>query len=616
MLKEHPRPLLAIAAALLTAALGIFTTAVVTTTASARAIGIGGSWPYWMLHAPFASIYWLYVSDHVYLEALRYHRPFSPRTAAVMWYFHEMILNGLAITAIVALVVLGIGTALHRRERTRIAARGPATPTAARAGLHLHVGTATGRLLDAGHTCGVTRGRALTLSGDDAAQNILLLGGTGSGKTVCKIQPLIRDALVQGCGMLVFDVKGDSADAFLTLAAEANRTVTTIGVGKDCRPCNVPHGLTPEMAASFLKSAMLLAGNTGGNAAFWVDHAVELARNVLGVLSFVPEHYSLYGLYQYIFFAEFREELAPTISQLLTQLYLAAPEDAERLGAYALYHEHVFAPIDERTRSGILAQLATVLSPFTLPGLRRAFCEQSATNVDLRRVIDGDAILMRLPLSVYGLGAKTAYTFVKLRFFNVMERRRVEPSWNQSRYVVFVCDEFQEVVSVAKDGLSDLNFWDKSRSTRCVGIISAQGHSSFRAAIGNDALTRALLQNFRQKVVFRTEDDETIKYLVYLLRQIEVERESRSRTRSTSSGTGRSSISASEGTNHNRQMRATIDPQTIRQLRFGEALALLSIGGIAYDDIVRTEPLFVNVVREAPPIARETVRVASAEVTA
>jgi len=48
-------------------------------------------------------------------------------------------------------------------------------------------------------------------------------------------------------------------------------------------------------------------------------------------------------------------------------------------------------------------------------------------------------------------------------------------------------------------------FWDKSRSSGCVGIISAQGISSFYAAIGEHDLAAALLQNPRQTICFRTE---------------------------------------------------------------------------------------------------------------
>jgi type IV secretory pathway TraG/TraD family ATPase VirD4 len=165
----------------------------------------------------------------------------------------------------------------------------------------------------------------------------------------------------------------------------------------------------------------------------------------------------------------------------------------------------------------------------------------------------------------------------------MMNQRRIRPTWNQDRSILFVCDEYQEIISVAKSALSDLSFWDKSRSAKCVGVISAQGVESFRAAIGDQSLTDALLQNFRQIICFRTEDRSTIERMTYLLGKIERETESKSRSRSSTSRT--------YGTNTNKQLQATIDPQLFRQLRAGEAIAILSINNESYDDIIVTSPI-------------------------
>lgn len=73
----------------------------------------------------------------------------------------------------------------------------------------------------------------------------------------------------------------------------------------------------------------------------------------------------------------------------------------------------------------------------------------------------------------WGLGGKVAYTFIKLRFFNVTQNRIHFEAWNQEHPIFFMCDEYQELISASKDGLSDLNFWDKFRSTKTIGIISA-----------------------------------------------------------------------------------------------------------------------------------------------
>src|SRR2546423_10593374 len=62
---------------------------------------------------------------------------------------------------------------------------------------------------------------------------------------------------------------------------------------------NLLAGLTPEVAASFLKSAFLVNGASRDG--FWIDTAAELCRNALGVLSYLPGSYGLEGLYRYLF---------------------------------------------------------------------------------------------------------------------------------------------------------------------------------------------------------------------------------------------------------------------------------------------------------------------------
>ena len=256
------------------------------------------------------------------------------------------------------------------------------------------------------------------------------------------------------------------------------------------------------------------------------------------------------------------------------------------------YHEDVFAHFEPKVQSNVNAQVAQVLSPFNHPDLVDAFCTEAGAQARMDSVLEGAVYLVALPLALYGLGAKTAYTFIKLRFFNLMQRRRLEKGWNQSRPVFFLCDEYQEIVSCAKDGVSDLNFWDKSRSSGCIGVISAQGVSSFYAAIGDRDLADTVLQNFRQTICFRTEDRATIERMNFLLGAVDVARISENVGNSTTTGHG-SSSSAGYGLSLQRQN--VITPQLFRQLRQNDALALLSIGGNAYDDVLTMPPVLVNI---------------------
>ncbi len=224
----------------------------------------------------------------------------------------------------------------------------------------------------------------------------------------------------------------------------------------------------------------------------------------------------------------------------------------------------------EKVQAGVLATVAQVLAPFQHPDLVEAFCAPAGAQARLEEVLEGAVFLVELPLAVWGLGGKVASILLKLRFFNVMQRRAVEPTWNQERPVFFVCDEFQEIVSANRDGLSDLNFWDKARSTKTIGIIAAQAVSSFYAALGERDVADALLQNFRHTLCFRTEDAHTIDRLHRLIGQVDVAQASYGASTSTGTtwsmqGVG-SATTETSSTHVSLRQQAVLDVQRLRTL--------------------------------------------------
>ena len=550
-------------------------------------------WPFFgNAYAPWASLVWLGRADGRCWSRYLHRAACDAATLDMLHRAHFLLLGSLLAAAIVTVVIATIADVALEAQRMNRRRRVPPEPTADRPNFTIEVGTATGKLMTFGHGAAVSSTTALRLEGDDAAKNIAIYGGIGSGKTTRAINRYANQSLRQNCGMLAFDVKGDYFQTLEALARAARRTMTTIGVG--AHPINLLEGMTPEVAASFLKSALILAAGSGDK--FWIETATELSRNVLGVLSFFPEHYSLNGLYRWLFDPDWHEEMVEAVERRVGQLndhYMK--DELRRLKAYFDYETTIFNKFDDKVKSNVLAQASEILSPFAQPELVDAFCTQSPDCVQMEALLDGAVFLVNLPLAEFGLGAKTAYTFVKLRFFNLMQGRRRRPEWNQDRTIVFLCDEYQEIVSCSKTGLSDLNFWDKSRSSGCVGIISAQGVSSFYAAIGEHDLANALLQNFRQTICFRTEDDATVNRMTRLLGQIEVERESESQqtSRSTNSGlNGRASRSSSRSASVSRTLQNVINPQIFRLLEPDEAIATLTIRGAAFDDVVKMPAVF------------------------
>jgi hypothetical protein len=68
----------------------------------------------------------------------------------------------------------------------------------------------------------------------------------------------------------------------------------------------------------------------------------------------------------------------------------------------------------------------------------------------------------------------------------MMRERKQHPEWDQQRHVAFICDEYQAII----DPVSDGDFWDKSRSTKTVGIVSMQGVASLTQALGGTGKRR------------------------------------------------------------------------------------------------------------------------------
>lgn len=432
----------------------------------------------------------------------------------------------------------------------------------------LLLGASTGLMSDLWHGSSLAAGQNVLLNLNDTSKNILALGGIGSGKTSSIMQPLLLQLLHQGCGGLVFDIKGDVKDTTLSFAKYTNRHIRILGPLQS--KFNLLCGITPETASSFLKSSLMLSNghNLDG---FWIETATELSRNVLGLLSFCPKYYTLADLHRYIFDQEaclFLENKLQAIKPTLS------PEQKRLFDVYHRYKTSIFESFDEKVKSGVKATLAQTLSPFSHPELHDAFCSQEELRIE--EILEGTVFLVDMPLSAWGLSAKVIYTFIKLRFFNLMQKHH--NAENRKLPVFFMCDEFQEIISCNKDGLSDLNFWDKSRSSKTIGIISAQSIASILAATPNRDYAYALLQNFRNKICLTTEDPLTIDYISNLTGQAKTLKRSWSHNNSTISE-ARDSV---------------LEAQVFRSLSPNSALALLTINNLSSDDALKLYPIFLE----------------------
>ncbi len=298
------------------------------------------------------------------------------------WLVGAPVLGGLATPLVLGLLTRVANGRAAGQARPHLTLPPARVITAARQQplpFGLWLGQSTGILTALGHGAGLVGGYPVVLGLQDAAQNIAIFGGIGSGKTTRAVQPLLVQLLDQDTGGLICDIKGDFQQAVFALAGTVGREVTVIGPHH--QGLNLLAGLTPEVAASFLKSALLLDG--GRHDAFWTATAIELCRNALTVLAVVPEHYSLAGLYAYLFDADTRATVDQAVQAELPFLPSLA---ARQLQAAQQYQSTVFARFDEKVQAGVLATVAQVLAPFQHPDLVEAFWAPVGAQARLERI--------------------------------------------------------------------------------------------------------------------------------------------------------------------------------------------------------------------------------------
>lgn len=132
-----------------------------------------------------------------------------------------------------------------------------------------------------------------------------------------------------------------------------------------------------------------------------------------------------------------------------------------------------------------------------------------------------------------------------------------------------------------------------------------QGVASLVNALGNNkAVAEAILQNFRQRIIFRTEDEATLRHIRDVLGQVDVhvtsagssesESESVSRGGAPGSGSVSTSYSASESANTSIQRQDVFGSNDMRSLSADFCLYIGNVGDRAVDEVLAVKPLYIN----------------------
>lgn len=391
-------------------------------------------------------------------------------------------------------------------------------------------------------------GSRVAFSFEDLCRHTMIFGSSGSGKTTRAFNPLLQAMLRDlKAGAFIIAPKSEAVDEALEIARRAGRPAILVTPGGDAG-FDLLSG-NPDIDAMYLRDAL---GQTGDDNRPYIEAAVARLKNALRMLQAAgPQYYNLEHLTEYCF----DEKFAVTARLLATSKLRGLDPDSE--AAWTVreamsYEDTRFLQFTPETRRAVLFMVAQLLEPLRDVRIARTFASKRSLFA-IEKVFEGAVIVLHVPRTRYERAAQAIYTLAKRRFFTAIENRRSNPELDQSRPVVFAVDEYQLCISE-----SDIQSLGIIRSAGCMVLAATHGISSLYSVLQN-SLVDAAIQNFTQKLFFKTDDHETLALL---------ERATRNATE-------------------------TIDARRLFAMHRNQAVCHLTCGDDSIDAIIEVEPLFV-----------------------
>jgi hypothetical protein len=447
--------------------------------------------------------------------------------------------------------------------------------------------------------------------------NIAAFGSIGTGKTASCAYPLLRQMFEyqpgndeRKFGGLFMDVKGDFTAKVMEMAKEYDREkdliVITPGGRHTWNPIHAPEAPAKVIAGRLVAVHENLTGGSGKDSQWVVDGVLKLLTHSIGILRLATGYVTLKDVHQLIQEmsvdpnAQVDEEEAEEVRKpkdIVEDLHKmfklrvasgkASQDDHEMFEIHGRFFTHEWARENPKNKPIYQGAVTTITDDFTNPKVSRTFCppENKINFPGFPSIIDeGKIVCLDAPETEYGILASSLGIMLKLEFqraaLSRVARAKNDPSTNTVRPLLFLCDEYQNFVTVtsqrSKDG--DDNFYALSRQSRCVSLVLTQSPVSLMSKLGKDK-SRVILASLRTKIFFSLTDTEDLDLAANIMAKDWSAKENVSINESvmdagwdplTNSMSGKGST-VSESLNYNQQLSHRVLPVQIKELRTFEA---------------------------------------------
>ncbi|HBP1341862.1 TPA: DUF87 domain-containing protein [Pseudomonas aeruginosa] len=352
----------------------------------------------------------------------------------------------------------------------------------------------------------------------DLTKNLLVLGGTGSGKTTRLMRPILKRLVEQKGAGLVLDVKGD----YGCIGRGDSKKYTVLSVSSEGGCINIISGFSPHQMEAFLSyvSSQRSGNITGGG--YWGKSAVQGCMLVWHYVKEVLERHPTLADFYYALvdprsfkrkFDMWQSKFSGKITPEFASRIQSCKADAFSIISNAQLQKD--SKWDEQN-TWHAQQLIPFLEKFAVDkGLEKTFCGEGSLDFDTLIYKEGKSVVLDLPSAKFGESAYLVGMLLRMSFFQAVFNNRGKVR-SGCDFTFMLIDEYQGFAfagaSSNKSGLIDDNTWlDRSRSFNNINVFATQGVSSLKAQIGVD-VTSSLVQNFRNVAFFSSSDSPTISH--------------------------------------------------------------------------------------------------------
>lgn len=370
-----------------------------------------------------------------------------------------------------------------------------------------------------------------TIPQDGLFGNIFVAGGIGSGKTASCAYPFIEQILefhpndkhLKPCG-LILDRKGDFYKTLEKMAKAVGREndIIRIEVGGDntWNPIHAPNSMAEVLAGRLVSLYENLKGSSSSGSDQWVkDGMLKILKHGIGL------HRIAYG---YITVKDINDMVAnmsgegegddnPVLKTLVKyDNQLANRKSREKLSvdeeADYQYHKQFFerelAHENVENKATYLGSVTTITDLFSKPAVAKTFCppRNKITLGGFDGILDsGKIIVLNAPHEILGNISIALGVMLKLEFqrsiLGRVSREAKDDSLNKERIAFFICDEYQNFVTVSGNNSNegDDQFYAESRQSRCVSMVLTQSIATLISKIGAEK-AEVILASLRTKI--------------------------------------------------------------------------------------------------------------------